>query len=238
MSILFNLISDAITSRFKGYKSLNRITQRSNQKPAFAFNANDTNLNRVLNVGGNSKLIELPDFYQNWDHILLDIDPKGKPDIVCDARELTSLPPLQFDAIYCSHNLEHYYKHDVAKVLAGFLHVLKSDGFVHIRVPDIGELMRIVVQRNMDIDAFLYESPAGPITVHDVIYGYGVEVERSGNDFYAHKTGFTQRSLNSTLNKYGFPHVYSNCGNLEIQAFAFINKPNEFTSRLLNLPDS
>ena len=52
-----------------------------------------------------------------------------------------------------------------------------------------------MVEKNLDIDDFLYQSPEGPITVRDVIYGYGAEIERSGNDFYAHKTGFTKKSL-------------------------------------------
>lgn len=119
--------------------------------------------------------------------------------------------------------------------LSGFLHVLKEDGFANIRVPDIGELMRIVVQRNLDIDDFLYQSPAGPITVRDVVYGYGAEIERSGNDFFAHKTGFTRKSLSAILIRCGFPHVFVGSGNLEIVAFAFRNKPNEFTKKLLNL---
>ena len=78
-------------------------------------------IKKVLNVGGNSKAIQLPPQYSNFNHILLDIDPKGSPDIVCDARKLTTLDATQFDAVYCSHNLEHYYRHDVSLVLAGFL---------------------------------------------------------------------------------------------------------------------
>lgn len=197
-----------------------------------------TSKKSVLNVGGNSKLIELPSQYLGWEHILLDIDPRGEPDIVCDARELALLPPAQFDAVYCSHNLEHYYRHDAVKVLSGFLHVLKEDGFAHIRVPDMGELMRTVVQKNMDVDDVLYEAPVGPITVHDVIYGYGVEVERSGNDFFAHKAGFTQRSLIAMLNGCGFSHVCASSGDLEVLAYAFKNKPGEFATKLMNLPPS
>src|SRR6266567_113293 len=67
---------------------------------------------RVLNVGGNNKKIQIPACFAGWEHVLLDIDPKGSPDIVCDARRMLTLPPSQFDAVYCSHNLEHYYKHD------------------------------------------------------------------------------------------------------------------------------
>ncbi len=38
---------------------------------------------------------------------------------------------------------------------------------------------------NLDLEDVLYTSPAGPIMVLDVIYGYGVEIARSGHDFYA-----------------------------------------------------
>ena len=62
---------------------------------------------RVLNVGGASKQIPIPAYFNGWEHLLLDVDPRGSPDIVCDARLLTTLPAGQFDAIYCSHNLEH-----------------------------------------------------------------------------------------------------------------------------------
>jgi hypothetical protein len=195
-----------------------------------------SSVKKVLNVGGNNKDIPLPILYGGWEHILLDIDPRGNPDVICDARELLSMPTSVYDSVYCSHNLEHYYRHDVARVLAGFGHVLKADGFAFIRVPDLGELMQTVVQKKLDIDDFLYQSPAGPITVRDVIYGYGIEIERSGNDFYAHKTGFTQKSLISTLQTAGFPWVSTSIGNLEIIAFAFKNKPSEFATELFNLP--
>ncbi len=72
----------------------------------------------VLNVGGNSKAIALPPQYAGFEHLLLDIDPSGSPDIVCDARELATLDAGQSDAVYCSHNLEHYYRHDVHLALA------------------------------------------------------------------------------------------------------------------------
>lgn len=190
----------------------------------------------VLNVGGSHKEIKIPSQYNGWQHILLDIDPRGNPDIVCDARELMTLGEKEYDAIYCSHNLEHYYRQDVRKVLLGFDHVLKTEGFVHVRVPDIDALMKIVVEKKMDIDDFLYQSAAGPITVRDVIYGYGVEIERTGNDFFAHKTGFSPKSLTKILNECGFPIIYVGCGNIEIDALAFKSKPSDYIKRLFNLP--
>jgi SAM-dependent methyltransferase len=193
-------------------------------------------LRRVLNVGGNSKAIPLPSEYHGFDHWLLDIDPKGSPDIVCDARELTTLEPGMFDAVYCSHNLEHYYRHDVPRVLAGFQHVLKEGGFAHIRVPDINEVMRLTIERGLDIDDVLYTSPSGPIMVLDVLYGYTVQIEQSGEDFYAHKTGFTQKSLLSALDRAGFSKIYSTLGNLEISVVAFKGRLDPSVLNLFDLP--
>lgn len=194
-------------------------------------------MKKLLNVGGNSKAILLPPQYAGFEHVLLDIDPTGAPDIVCDARKLTTLDAGQFDAVYCSHNLEHYYRHEVQAVLAGFLHVLKDSGFAHIRVPDIHEVMRVTIERGLDIDDILYESPAGPIMVLDVLYGYSVEIERSGQDFFAHRTGFTQKSLSNALKSAAFSKTYTAASNLEISALAFKGAPDISTRTLFNLPD-
>ncbi len=118
---------------------------------------------RVLNVGGNSKAIPLPPQYTEFEHVLLDIDPAGNPDVVCDARQLHTLNPAEYDAIYCSHNLEHYYAHEVPHVLAGFRHVLRDSGFVHIRVPDLQALMQTLSEKQLDLTDLLYQSPAGPL---------------------------------------------------------------------------
>ncbi|MBF0379516.1 MAG: class I SAM-dependent methyltransferase [Magnetococcales bacterium] len=192
-------------------------------------------MRRVLNVGGNSRDIPIPPIYDGWEQHLLDIDPKVEPDIILDARMLTTLQGSQYDSVYCSHNLEHYFHHDAKKVLAGFKHVLKEDGFAIITVPDIGELFKIVAEKNLDIDDFLYQSPMGPIKVRDVIYGYGEQIEKSGDEFYAHKTGFTEKSLISILQQSGLQIIFSNSGNLEIHAIAFKNKPTQFAIELLGL---
>src|SRR3954465_15568070 len=163
---------------------------------------------RVLNVGGNAADIPLPPQYAGFEPLRLDIDPAVKPDVLCDGRELTRLAAGQFDAVYCSHNLEHYYRHDAPKVLRGFLHVLKTDGFAEIRVPDLHAVMRRVVQGNLEMNDVLYQSGMGPITVQDVIYGHGREIESSGRDFYAHKAGFTPRTLGKALEAVGFGAIF------------------------------
>ena len=189
----------------------------------------------VLNVGGGSKAIPIPAHYQGWQHILLDIDPKGDLDIALDARSLHTLAPSTYDAVYCSHNLEHYHRHHGLEVLRGMHHVLKPDGFLEIRVPDVGEVIRLAAQKQLDLDDVLYHSPSGPILFRDVLWGYHVEIERSGRDYYAHKTGFTLKSLVSFVTPIGFPIYASRQENLEITAVFFKQPPTEEQQRLLNL---
>jgi SAM-dependent methyltransferase len=191
-------------------------------------------MKKVLNVGGNSKQIPIPDHYKSWQHDLLDIDASKRPDVVCDAREMAKLPAAAYDAVYCSHNLEHYWRHDLPKVLAGFAHVLRPDGFVEAIVPDMKAVFVEMLERKLDIDDVLYKSPAGfPISVNDVVYGWGKEIEESGEEFFAHKNGFTDRSLTLALRAHGFEHVFIAYGKLEVSALAFRREPTEEQRKLL-----
>ena len=192
---------------------------------------------RLLNVGGNNKAIAIPPYYAEYEHLIVDIDPAVKPDLLMDARELSKSEPDSYDAIYCSHNLEHYFAHDVPKVLGGFRHILKPDGFVEIRVPDLKALMNHLVKHDLELDDELYKTQAGhTITARDVFYGWGQEIERSGVDFYAHKTGFTQSTLRKALNAAGFSVIVFRPGRLfEIMALAFVQVPDSNLQRLLDL---
>ena len=192
-------------------------------------------MKKVLNVGGSKKSIALPSHFAGFEHLLLDIDPGGLPDFVSDARELTSLQAGQFDAVYCSHNLEHYYQHEVPRVLAGFMHVLKDGGFAQVRVPDIHELMKLTIESALDIEDVLYVSDRGPITILDVLYGHGDQIARSGQDYFAHKTGFTNKSLVAALRAAGFSKVLSRTSKMEVDALAFKGMPDQATRTLLDI---
>ena len=191
---------------------------------------------QVLDVGGHGRGIPLPAQYTDWERIILDIDPVSSPDIILDARKICDeLPLSQYAAVYCSHNLEHYYQHDVQKVLDGFYHVLKGDGFIHIRVPDLLALMKKVVTEGLDLDDTLYKAPIGSVSVRDVIYGYGPEIEKSGHDYYAHKTGFTPKSLAKVIKKSGFKQVFIANTSLEIRVIAFKEIASEYVLNNFNL---
>ncbi len=189
----------------------------------------------VLNVGGGSKTIPIPDYYAGWRHDLLDIDPAGNPEIVMDARGLQTLSPAIYDAIYCANNLEHYSFADGQKVIAGFKHVLKADGFVEVRVPDLVSVMKYAAANNLDLDDELYDSPSGPIRVRDTIYGYQLEIERSGNDFYAHKNGFSPKSLVEFFKPHGFRAcMLRNNGPFEVTGYFFMSVPSAGQQKMLN----
>jgi len=192
---------------------------------------------RLLNVGGGNKNIPIPDEYFGWNHVLLDIAPGPDVDLVLDARGLATIDAEQFDGIYCSHNLEHYFRHDGAKVLHGFFHVLKSDGYAYIRVPDMTSLLRRMISNDLDIDDTVYIANSIPVSFHDIIYGFGREIESSGVDFYAHKSGFTAKSLNAVLERAGFGTVIVATfeADFEIKALAFKTQPTEAQKARLGL---
>lgn len=173
----------------------------------------------VLNIGAGPKGIPLPPHYQGWDEVRLDIEPSYEPNILMDARNLGQLDAGQFDAAYISHNLEHYYPHEVMGVLRGMLHVLAEDGFAEIRVPDVIAAMRAAVFDNGDLDTFLYQSAAGPVVVHDVMWGYPAYTETMGPAM-GHKTGFSERTLRRALFDAGYNEVYMLERNFELRAIA------------------
>lgn len=193
------------------------------------------NERNVLNVGGYSKSHLIPHIFSSWRHDLLDIDPSVKPDILCDARELWRLPPRDYDAIFCSHNLEHYYYHDLPKVLKGFNLVLKKDGFLYIVVPDIMAAMKAVLEEGKDFEDELYEVAGNNILVRDLFYGSHIIIEKCNSDFMLHKNGFTESSLKKTLINNGFGYIHTQCSDYNLYAIAFKEKPAKWQLELLNI---
>jgi hypothetical protein len=195
---------------------------------------------KLLNVGGGSKRIPIPNHFSGWDHDLLDIAPAGDVDVVCNAVELSGHTEKHgfYDAVYCSHNLEHYHRHDLPKVLAGFKLVIHDQAFIEVHVPNMQEVFTALAH-GKDIEDLAYVAPCGPIKFVDIVYGLGSMIEHSGNDFMSHKNGFTPKSLGHTLFNAGFEYVFvgANKSAMEIVAFAFKQKPSAETMALLKLKE-
>jgi hypothetical protein len=61
-------------------------------------------------------------------------------------------------------------------------------------------------RREDRLEASAYISQSGPITPLDMIFGHTASLAR-GNEFMAHRTGFTARSLHKLLIEAGFVEV-------------------------------
>lgn len=159
----------------------------------------------ILNAGcGASGAERLPRLFETWRHVRVDIDPQARPDVVADITDLSPFSDGFADALWTSHCVEHLFQHQVAQALCEFLRVLKPDGFAVVLVPDVQTIARYVAEDRLT--EVLYESPAGPITAHDVLYGHGQSVAE-GNLHMAHKTGFTPTSIIACMKEAGFAEM-------------------------------
>lgn len=164
-------------------------------------------MKNVLHVGcGYSTLKNLPNYFQDgsWEEIRLDIDENVNPDIVGTLQDMSIIEDGIMDALYSSHNVEHVWAFEVPQVVREFARVLKPDGFVMVLCPDITSVAQAVLQGSLNKS--LYESPAGPITALDILYGFHADLER-GRHYMAHKTAFTAESLAQVFLDNGFEGV-------------------------------
>jgi predicted SAM-dependent methyltransferase len=139
-----------------------------------------------------------------WREIRLDLDPAVQPDIVCSITDISPVAADWVDAVWSSHNLEHLQRHEVPLALAEFLRVLKPHGLLLLTLPDLQQVARLVAEDRLEESA--YVSQSGPITPLDMIFGHTASLAR-GNQFMAHRTGFTARSLHKLLIEAGFVEV-------------------------------
>lgn len=150
-------------------------------------------MKRILHVGCATH--PLPQMFNGCDEIRLDIDIGCNPDICASMTEMGEIG--HFDLIYCSHALEHLYPHDVSKALGEFIRVLNDGGRAVIMVPDLQDIAAN--------DTPLYQCEEGPVTGLDLIYGVSWSVRQSL--YWAHHTGFIDRTLESAMTTAGFREV-------------------------------
>jgi predicted SAM-dependent methyltransferase len=111
-----------------------------------------------LNVGS--------DLSQIGGFLSVDFNPKVKPDIVADAKDLSMFPDSVVDEIYASHVLEHFTWQDGLLALKEWLRVLKPGGMLTVATPDITEMRKLYKhgatwgEYNMPIDEIYVQAVA------------------------------------------------------------------------------
>lgn len=139
-----------------------------------------------------------------WHEVRLDIDVNAKPDIIADMIDMRMVPDASVDAVWSSHNMEHLYPHQVPIALKEIFRIIKPEGFFLVTMPDI-QTVASYVAHGMLADP-LYDSPAGPITPIDIMYGLRSAIAR-GNTFMAHRTAFTAKTLGEEMRDAGFTNI-------------------------------
>jgi SAM-dependent methyltransferase len=179
----------------------------SNESPTDIIAGSAVEAFQFLHVGcGRAGKNRLPAYFSGpqWREIRFDIDPAVQPDIVGSTTDLSAVSDASMEAIWSSHNLEHLHSFEVPLALAQFRRVLKPEGFVLISVPDLRAVARYIA--NDQLTQPLYHSQAGPISPLDIVFGHQASLAE-GNQYMAHRTGFTATTLGQCLIDAGFDEV-------------------------------
>jgi predicted O-linked N-acetylglucosamine transferase (SPINDLY family) len=157
-----------------------------------------------------------------WREIRLDIDASVKPDVVSGMTDMPQISNSTIDAIWSSHNLEHLHAHEVALALAEFYRVLKPGGMAYAAMPDVQSVAIEIAKGHLE--EALYQSPAGPISSLDVLWGHAASI-RAGNAYMAHKTGFTAKTIEHKFKAAGFCNVRVERNISAFELFVSAQKP-------------
>jgi SAM-dependent methyltransferase len=153
------------------------------------------------NLGCGPRGRRKPAIFADWRELRVDVEPAVEPDIVADITDLSLIPSNAVDGVWCSHCIEHLYQHEASTALREILRILVPDGIACILAPDLQTIAGFIAADRMHEP--VYESPAGPITPHDVVFGYGRDIAR-GWTHMAHRSGFTPTTLVAALRDAGF----------------------------------
>ena len=157
----------------------------------------------------------------DWKEIRFDIDENVNPDILGTLTDMNLVKTGSVDAVHSAYNIDHIYPHEVPVALKEFYRVLNDDGIVVVRCPDMQTVCEAVVKDKL-LEP-LYDSPAGPISPIDIIYGNRQEIA-GGLQYMAKKCGFTYSVLDRVFFEAGFKANYGgrfsfNGGELCLVAF-------------------
>ena len=143
--------------------------------------------------------------FHGWTEFRIDISPETKPDAVASLVDLKGvIADNSVEIVFCSHVIEHFHAHEVPLVLAEVTRVLRPEGVAIFRCPDLAQVVQLLDPG--DLDKPVYSSPAGDISILDIIYGHRESIIMDG-DHMAHRSGFTEEYLAKHLLDAGFEEV-------------------------------
>lgn len=194
------------------------------QRPVF--------INAGCGVQNNSRV---PAFFHKWRQIRVDIDPDMMPDVVANIADLSVIPAGSIDAVWSCHSAEHLFAYEVPLAFAEFRRVLRKTGFACIIVPDLQAIADWIATDRLH--ETVYESPAGPVTAQDMLWGYSQAISR-GNQAMAHHCGFTPTVFLQNLKHAGFAEILlRRKSNLELVALALPQVAKDAERREILLAD-
>lgn len=159
----------------------------------------------LVNLGSGPKdSAWLPAMFADWREMRVDADANAAPDLLADITDLSAIETGSIDAIWSAHCLEHLYLHQVAGAIAEMHRILADDGFLCLIVPDLQVLAEYIV--NDKLHEVVYHAVAGPVTAHDIIFGYSPYIAQ-GHSRMAHRCGFTPGLLVQELQKSAFAEI-------------------------------
>jgi SAM-dependent methyltransferase len=159
----------------------------------------------LVNLGSGPKGQSwLPAMFAEWRQFRVDLDPNAAPDLLSDITDLSAIKSGSADAVWSAHCIEHLYLHQVRKALEEAYRILADDGFLCVIVPDLQAIAGLVAADRLH--ETVYQSPAGPITAHDMIFGYGGALAK-GHTNMAHNCGFTPALLLQKLQEAPFAQI-------------------------------
>jgi len=158
----------------------------------------------------------LPAMFDTWQRLRVDADPLAAPDLVADIVDLSAIASGSADAVWAAHCVEHVYAHQLRPAFSEFHRILNPDGFACILVPDLQAIARYIIEDRLH--EVIYNSPAGPVTAHDILFGFGPAIA-AGHWRMAHRCGFTPAVMLRRLGEIGFGEtVLRRRPNLELAA--------------------
>jgi SAM-dependent methyltransferase len=159
----------------------------------------------LVNIGSGMKGSSwLPAMFADWRELRVDVDPAMAPDILADISDLSAIESGSVDAVWSAHCLEHLYLYQVGPAVAEVHRILSDDGFFCVIVPDLQAIADYIV--NDRLHEVVYESPAGPVVAHDIVFGFGPYLAQ-GRPTMAHRCGFTPTLLLQKLQEAPFAEI-------------------------------